>query len=113
MAGAEINEHFVVDISIGQHWGKYWADNGLSGITPRERSGRIAIPMTTRKRNPIPRVVVLSDPRAGRISRVVAGNLYRGWQVQKLPDGKCERADAPSMLNWQFPRLCRCRSRKI
>ncbi|HEY4342776.1 MAG TPA: hypothetical protein VGN05_00400 [Parvibaculum sp.] len=28
-AGAEIGEHMVVDISIGQHWGKHWADNGL------------------------------------------------------------------------------------
>jgi hypothetical protein len=28
-AGAEIGEHFVIDISIGQHWSKYWADNEL------------------------------------------------------------------------------------
>ncbi|HVV94267.1 MAG TPA: hypothetical protein VHD15_12695 [Hyphomicrobiales bacterium] len=26
-AGADIGEHFVVDISIGQHWSKYWSDN--------------------------------------------------------------------------------------
>jgi hypothetical protein len=31
LAGAKIDEHFVVDISIGSHWGKYWTDNGLSG----------------------------------------------------------------------------------
>lgn len=30
LAGAEIGEKFVVDISIGQHWGKHWTDNGLS-----------------------------------------------------------------------------------
>lgn len=29
LAGAEIGEHFVVDISIGQHWSKYWVDSGL------------------------------------------------------------------------------------
>ncbi len=29
LAGARIDEHFVVDISIGQHWGKYWAENDL------------------------------------------------------------------------------------
>ena len=29
MAGAEIDEHMVVDISIGQHWSKYWSDSGL------------------------------------------------------------------------------------
>jgi hypothetical protein len=29
IAGAQIDEHFVVDISIGSHWGKYWADNDL------------------------------------------------------------------------------------
>lgn len=32
VAGAEINERFVVDISIGQHWSKYWDDNNLSEI---------------------------------------------------------------------------------
>jgi hypothetical protein len=29
LAGAEIGEHFVIDISIGQHWSKHWFDNGL------------------------------------------------------------------------------------
>jgi len=29
LAGAEIDEHFVVDISIGLHWSKHWGDNGL------------------------------------------------------------------------------------
>lgn len=29
VAGAEINEHFVVDISIGQHWSKLWSDMDL------------------------------------------------------------------------------------
>jgi len=29
MAGAEINENFVVDISIGMHWSKYWEASGL------------------------------------------------------------------------------------
>ena len=27
MAGAEIGERFVVDISIGQHWSRYWTDS--------------------------------------------------------------------------------------
>ena len=29
LAGAEIDEHFVVDISIGHHWSKHWAENGM------------------------------------------------------------------------------------
>ncbi|MDP1748338.1 MAG: hypothetical protein Q8L22_02690, partial [Reyranella sp.] len=29
VAGAKINEHFVVDISIGQHWSKHWTDDDL------------------------------------------------------------------------------------
>lgn len=29
LAGADIDEHFVVDISIGIHWSKYWTENGL------------------------------------------------------------------------------------
>lgn len=32
VAGAEIGEKFVVDISIGIHWGKYWTDSGLEKI---------------------------------------------------------------------------------
>ena len=31
LAGAEIGERTVVDISIGQHWGRHWEDNGLAG----------------------------------------------------------------------------------
>lgn len=30
VAGAEIGEKFVVDISIGQHWSRYWEESGLS-----------------------------------------------------------------------------------
>jgi len=30
VAGADIGEKFVVDISIGQHWSKYWEDSGLA-----------------------------------------------------------------------------------
>jgi hypothetical protein len=29
LTGADIGEHFVIDISIGQHWSKYWTDSGL------------------------------------------------------------------------------------
>jgi hypothetical protein len=32
MAGADIGEKNVVDISIGQHWSKHWCDNGLTAI---------------------------------------------------------------------------------
>lgn len=29
LAGAQINENFVVDISVGQHWSKHWVDEDL------------------------------------------------------------------------------------
>ena len=32
MAGANVGEQFVVDISIGQHWSKYWSDNSLEDL---------------------------------------------------------------------------------
>lgn len=32
MAGAKIDEKFVVDISIGQHWSKHWKDSGLDKL---------------------------------------------------------------------------------
>jgi hypothetical protein len=30
MAGAKIDEHFVVDISIGTHWGKHWCEHDFN-----------------------------------------------------------------------------------
>ena len=36
-AGAEIGEKFVVDISVGQHWSKYWAESGLDEIHGRDK----------------------------------------------------------------------------
>jgi len=35
VAGAEIGEKFVVDISIGHHWSKYWKDSGLDLVYDR------------------------------------------------------------------------------
>jgi hypothetical protein len=32
MAGADIGENFVVDISIGIHWSKYWSENEMDAI---------------------------------------------------------------------------------
>jgi len=32
LAGADIGEKNVVDISIGQHWSKYWTDNDLTSV---------------------------------------------------------------------------------
>lgn len=37
-AGAPIGDKMVVDISIGQHWGKHWTDNNLDeAFAPRQR----------------------------------------------------------------------------
>lgn len=38
MSGARIDNKFVVDISIGQHWSKYWDDNAFeSQFGPRKK----------------------------------------------------------------------------
>jgi hypothetical protein len=37
LAGADIGEKFVVDISIGQHWSKYWVSSGLFMSYAREK----------------------------------------------------------------------------
>lgn len=37
LAGADIGEKFVVDISIGQHWSKHWTDSGLDLIYTRDK----------------------------------------------------------------------------
>jgi hypothetical protein len=37
LAGAEIGEKFVVDISIGSHWSTYWEDSGLHNSHTRKK----------------------------------------------------------------------------
>lgn len=37
MAGAKVDERFVVDISIGQHWSKYWESSGYSNNHIRQK----------------------------------------------------------------------------
>jgi hypothetical protein len=35
LAGADIGEKFIVDISIGQHWSKHWTESGLDLVYNR------------------------------------------------------------------------------
>lgn len=37
LAGAEIGEKFVVDISIGSHWSTFWEDSGLNKLHSRQK----------------------------------------------------------------------------
>jgi hypothetical protein len=37
LSGADIGDKFVVDISIGQHWSKYWKDSGYDALYERSK----------------------------------------------------------------------------
>ena len=87
-AGADIGEHFVVDISIGHHWSKYWSDNELD----QAFGGRqISAPVSQRpSTGPVQsaRVVVLPVAGVGRLSRVVARSLHRRRKIQRVSAGE-------------------------
>lgn len=81
MAGAEINEHFVVDISIGQCWAKHWTDNGIEA----EHGARQKWP----HRYPDDHPQAKSNPQEAWCYPVSALGAYREWlQAQYIEGGK-------------------------
>ncbi|CCB65235.1 conserved protein of unknown function [Hyphomicrobium sp. MC1] len=81
MAGAEIGERFVVDISIGTHWSKHWAEHGLE-----ERYGnRGKYP----HRYPESHPQALSNPQESWCYPLEALGHYRSWlQDEYFAQGK-------------------------
>ncbi len=81
LAGAEIGEKFVIDISIGQHWSKYWTDNGLDKI----HGERAKYP----HRYPESHPQAQSNPQESWCYPLAALGLYRWWlQDQYIEGGK-------------------------
>ena len=80
-AGAEIDENFVVDISIGQHWSKFWADNDLQ----LAYGGRAKYP----HRYPPDHPQAMSNPQESWCYPLAALGEYRQWlQDQYIEGGK-------------------------
>jgi hypothetical protein len=81
MAGAEIGEHFVVDISIGQHWAKYWSETDLD----QAYGGRCRYP----HRYPDSHPQSKSNPQDSWCYPLSALGEYREWlQSTYLEGGK-------------------------
>lgn len=70
-AGADIDENFVVDISIGQHWSKFWEEGGLD----EAYGGRAKYPHRYPEDHPQAR----SNPQESWCYPISALGEYREW----------------------------------
>jgi len=81
VAGAEIGEKFVVDISIGQHWSKYWDENNLSELYNARRKYPHRYPDSHPQSK--------SNPQESWCYPLAALGAYREWlQDEYLEGGK-------------------------
>lgn len=81
VAGANVGEKFVVDISIGQHWSKYWDDHNLSEMYGARRK----YPHRYPDDHPQSR----SNPQESWCYPLAALGAYREWlQDEYLEGGK-------------------------
>lgn len=71
LAGADIGDKNVVDISIGQHWSKYWTDNDLASIY----GGRAKYPHCYPDSHPQSK----SNPQESWCYPLAALGAYREW----------------------------------
>jgi hypothetical protein len=99
LAGADIGEKNVVDISIGQHWSKYWTDNDLTSVY----GARAKYPHCYPDSHPQSR----SNPQESWCYPLAALGAYREWlqdiyieggRFSAYLKGKVSRGDlAPSI----------------
>jgi hypothetical protein len=98
-AGAEIGEHFVIDISIGQHWSKYWADHELD----QTFGGRCKYP----HRYPDSHPQAKSNPQESWCYPMAALGEYREWlqnhyieggKFTNYLQGKVKRGELPPSI---------------
>jgi hypothetical protein len=78
-AGAKIDDKFVVDISIGIHWGRYWTDNGLD----REFGERCPYP----HRYPDTHPQAKSNPQESWCYPLASLGRFRGWLQDTYIEG--------------------------
>jgi hypothetical protein len=78
-AGAEIGDHFVVDISIGQHWGKFWSECELD----QAYGGRCKYP----HRYPDSHPQSKSNPQESWCYPLAALAEYREWLQDTYIEG--------------------------
>lgn len=79
MAGAEIGEKTVVDISIGQHWSRHWDDNGFDD----EYGERCKYPHCYPDSHPQSK----SNPQESWCYPLAALGYYRQWLQDEYIEG--------------------------
>jgi hypothetical protein len=79
MAGAPVGEKIVVDISIGQHWSKYWCDNDLGSHFGQ----RVKYPHNYPDDHPQSK----SNPQESWCYPLVALGAYREWLQEVYIEG--------------------------
>jgi hypothetical protein len=95
-AGAEIGERFVVDISIGQHWSKYWTDHGLELVYGE----RCKYPHCYPDSHPQAR----SNPQESWCYPLAALGAYRGWlQDDYIEGGKFREYLKTKVIRGELP----------
>ena len=96
MAGAPVGEKVVVDISIGQHWSKFWTDNALDLVY----GDRAKYPHCYPESHPQSK----SNPQESWCYPLAALGHYREWlqshyieggKFAKYLSGKVERGELP------------------
>jgi len=99
MAGADIGEHFVVDISIGTHWSKFWSDSGLD----LKYGGRDKYP----HRYPDSHPQAKSNPQESWCYPLTALGEFRDWlrtvyldggKFASYVEGKVRRSELPPSI---------------
>lgn len=79
IAGADIDESFIIDISIGVHWGKYWSENDLD----KEYGKREKWPHRYPESHPQSK----SNPQEAWCYPLAALGHYREWLQSVYLDG--------------------------
>lgn len=96
MAGADIGSKNVVDISVGQHWSKYWVDNNLDAVFGSRQKWP--------HRYPDDHPQAKSNPQEAWCYPVSALGKYREWlhtdyieggKFRNYLKGKVDRGDLP------------------
>ncbi|MBX3509136.1 hypothetical protein [Parvibaculum sp.] len=99
VAGAKIDEKFVVDISIGLHWGKYWESAGLHLVYGQRQKYP--------HRYPDDHPQSKSNPQESWCYPLAALGTYRQWlqdvyieggRFKNYLDGKVKRGELPPSI---------------
>jgi hypothetical protein len=95
-AGAKIGPHIVVDISIGQHWAKFWLDENLSAIHGDRCKYPHRYPKSHPQANSNPQESWCYPPAAlGRYREWLQDTYIEGGKFSTYLKGKVSRGELP------------------